>query len=122
MTMTERIQIKRAYDPTDKADGFRVYIDRLWPRGLSHETFTFDLWDKAIAPSTELREWFHGDPDDRWPQFKERYMAELQSNPAFKELKQTLEGKESVTLLYSSRDHLRNNAVVVKELLSGSAG
>ena len=52
-------QLKRAYEPASPEDGFRVYIDRLWPRGLSHETFHYDLWDKDIAPSTELREWFH---------------------------------------------------------------
>ncbi|MDE6278596.1 MAG: DUF488 family protein, partial [Paramuribaculum sp.] len=57
--MKQTIQIKRAYDPELPDDGYRVYIDRLWPRGLSHETFHYDSWDKQIAPSTELREWFH---------------------------------------------------------------
>ncbi len=115
--MAQLIQIKRAYDPEEKADGFRVYIDRLWPRGLSHETFHYDLWDKEIAPSTELREWFHTDPDNLWPQFVERYKTELKSNPAFDTLKQTLEGKPVVTLLYSSHDRVHNNAVVVREML-----
>lgn len=115
--MTQIIQLKRAYDPEEKTDGFRVYIDKLWPRGLSHETFHYDLWDKDIAPSTELREWFHVDPDNRWIQFVERYQDELKSSHAFKTLRQTLEGKATVTLLYSSHDREHNNAIVVKELL-----
>lgn len=102
--MKQLIQIKRAYDPEEKTDGFRVYIDRLWPRGLSHETFHYDLWDKDIAPSTELREWFHTDPDNLWPKFVEKYKDELKTNPAFGTLRQTLEGKPTVTLLYSSHD------------------
>lgn len=115
--MSKKIQIKRAYDPQEQTDGFRVYIDRLWPRGLSHETFHYDLWDKEIAPSTELREWFHSDPDNLWSQFEEKYKAELSSNPAFDALKHILQGKSTVTLLYSSHDREHNNAVVVRELL-----
>lgn len=115
--MTQKIQIKRAYDPEEPTDGFRIYIDRLWPRGLSHETFHYDLWDKEIAPSTELREWFHTDPDCRWPQFVEKYKAELNSNPAFKSLKQLIETHEVITLLYSSHDREHNNAVVVEQAL-----
>lgn len=115
--MKQLIQTKRAYDPEENTDGFRVYIDRLWPRGLSHETFHYDLWDKKIAPSTELREWFHTDPDNLWLQFVEKYKAELTSNPALESLRQTLEGKSSVTLLYSSRDREHNNAVIIQEVL-----
>lgn len=115
--MKQVIRLKRAYDPAESTDGFRVYIDRLWPRGLSHETFRYDLWDKEIAPSTELREWFHADPDNLWPQFVEKYKAELNSNPAFAALKHTIDGKPTVTLLYSSRDRDHNNAVVVRQML-----
>lgn len=115
--MKQIIQLKRAYDPEEPTDGFRVYIDRLWPRGLSHETFHYDLWDKDIAPSTELREWFHTDPENLWTQFMEKYKAELSGNPAFDALKHTLEGKSVVTLLYSSHDRTHNNAVVVRDLL-----
>lgn len=115
--MTE-YKLKRAYEPEDPSDGFRVYIDRLWPRGLSHETFHYDLWDKEIAPSTELREWFHADPSDRWEEFKRKYAAELSANPSFKALKQLLATKPIVTLLYSSHDEQHNNAVVVYELLN----
>lgn len=111
------IRLKRAYDPASPDDGFRVYIDRLWPRGLSHETFHYDMWDKEIAPSTELREWFHVDPDGRWDEFQKKYSEELMSNPAFQTLKNEIADKPVVTLLYSSHDEKHNNAVVVYELL-----
>ena len=114
--MTE-IKLKRAYEPADASDGFRIYIDRLWPRGLSHETFHYDLWDKDIAPSTELREWFHADATDRWPEFSRKYMAELDANPAFAVLKTTVAAHKTVTLLYSSHDETHNNAVVVADAL-----
>ena len=110
-------QIKRAYEPQSALDGFRVYIDRLWPQGLSHQTFHYDLWDKDIAPSTELRQWFHEDPENRWTEFEEKYAAELKANPAFTALRQLLATKAKVTLLYSSRNEQENNAVVVLNLL-----
>jgi len=106
-------RLKRVYDKASPEDGFRVYIDRLWPRGLSHETFHYDLWDKDIAPSTELREWFHANPSDRWPEFESRYTSELEENPSFGALRRLSEHKPVVTLLYSSHDEKRNNAVVV---------
>ena len=112
-----KFKIKRAYDTDSNNDGFRVYIDRLWPRGLSHETFHYDLWEKEIAPSTDLREWFHADPENRWPEFEEKYRAELKSNPAFKSFKTLLLSKPIVTLLYSSHDEEHNNAIIVKEEL-----
>lgn len=118
--MTE-YKLKRAYEPEDPSDGFRVYIDRLWPRGLSHETFHYNLWDKDIAPSTELREWFHADPAERWEDFEKKYAEELKENPSFSSLKQLLSTKPVVTLLYSSHDEQHNNAVVVYHLLTGSA-
>lgn len=118
-TMKQTIQLKRAYDPESPDDGYRVYIDRLWPRGLSHETFRYDSWDKSIAPSTDLREWFHQDPDGRWPEFECRYKAELLANPAFTALKSEIAGKPTVTFLYSSHDHEHNNAAVLKEILEG---
>lgn len=114
------LQVKRAYDPAEPSDGYRIYIDRLWPRGLSHETFHYDLWDKDIAPSTELREWFHSDPDDRWDSFKQKYTAELIANPSFNELRKIVESHDAVTLLYSSHDRDHNNAIVVKDALTVS--
>ena len=113
-------KMKRAYEPESPDDGFRVYIDRLWPRGLSHNTFLYDLWDKDIAPSTELREWFHADPEGRWIEFESKYKEELMDNPSFAALKKLLNTKTVVTLLYSSHDEQHNNAVVVYNLLNGN--
>ncbi len=110
-------KLKRAYEPASEEDGFRVYIDRLWPRGLSHETFHYDLWDKEIAPSTELREWFHSSPDMLWEEFSKRYEEELKSNPAFASFMNIIASKPKITLLYSSHDHEHNNAVVLEEIL-----
>ena len=118
--MRQVIKIKRAYEVASPRDGYRIYIDRLWPRGLSHETFHYDSWDKSIAPSPELREWFHQDSQGRWSEFEERYRKELSANPAFSKLKDEIADKPAVTLLYSSRDELHNNAIVVKQLLIAS--
>ena len=114
--MTE-FKLKRAYDPQSDDDGWRVYIDRLWPRGLSHISFHYDQWDKDIAPSTELREWFHADPAHRWNEFAKRFGEELHKSEAFSAFVQELKTKPRVTLLYSSRDHEHNNAVVVLDML-----
>ncbi len=116
--MTQIFEIKRAYDQASPDDGFRIYIDRLWPRGLSHETFHYDLWDKEIAPSTELREWFHADPTNRWEEFKAKYKEELSNNPAMTNLVNEIKGKQKITLLYSSKDELHNNAVVVEDYIN----
>lgn len=115
--MEQIINIKRAYEPASSDDGFRIYVDRLWPRGLSHETFHYDWWDKEIAPSGELREWFHSNPQTVWPEFEERYKQELISNPALTELKRAVGDKPKVTLLYSSHDEAHNNAIVLRDLL-----
>lgn len=115
--MKQIISIKRAYEPVAPDDGFRIYIDRLWPRGLSHETFHYDWWDKDIAPSTELREWFHANPQSEWMEFEKRYQQELLLNPAFANLKKAISDKSRVTLLYSSHDVVHNNAVVVRNML-----
>lgn len=112
------IKLKRAYDPLSPVDGYRIYIDRLWPRGLSHETFNYDMWDKDIAPSTELREWFHADPQNRWLEFKAKYIEELKANPAFATLQKIVAEHPTVTLLYSSHDKEHNNAVVVYNALT----
>lgn len=113
-----KINLKRAYDPASPDDGFRIYVDRLWPRGLSHDTFHYDVWDKEIAPSDDLRHWFHDDPDSRWPQFRSRYLDELRANPAASQLKSELSTHAIVTLLYSSRDHEHNNAAVLRDFLT----
>lgn len=111
------IKIKRTYDPAEPGDGFRVLVDRLWPRGLSHENFHYDLWEKRLAPSRELREWFHADPAARWNEFAARYRAELQHNPALPDFVRALAPHPVVTLLYSSRNPAANNALVLRDLL-----
>lgn len=115
--MRQIINIKRAYEAAASDDGFRIYIDRLWPRGLSHETFHYDWWDKDIAPSTELREQFHANPQTKWAEFDKRYRQELLSNLAFADLQKIISDKPKVTLLYSSHDEAHNNAVVLRDLL-----
>lgn len=115
--MKQTIDIKRAYEPAESTDGYRVYVDKLWPRGLSHDTFHYDLWDKEIAPSTELRHWFHENPSGEWTEFENRYMAELNSNPELSKLRAILSDKPKVTLLFSSHDTVHNNAAVLKQVL-----
>lgn len=112
------IRLKRAYDPKEASDGFRIYVDRLWPRGLSHETFSYDLWDKKIAPSDALREWFHHTPGASWGEFARRYKAELEANPDLDNLVKTVETHDTVTLLFSSKDTAHNNAVELSKVLA----
>lgn len=117
--MTE-IKLKRAYEPLSPDDGFRIYVDRLWPRGLSHETFRYDLWEKQISPSAELREWFHVDREGRWNEFCRKYLAELKASEAFKSFCDIVKQHRVVTLLFSSKDTEQNNAVIVKDALEHS--
>ena len=110
------IQIKRAYAAPEKSDGFRILVDRLWPRGLTKEKAKVDLWLKDVAPSTELRKWFAHDPE-RWSEFRSRYLDELKSNsePLAQLKEKSAHGP--VTLLYAARDEEHNEAVVLKNLL-----
>lgn len=117
--MSQIITTKRAYEPAEDSDGFRVYVDRLWPRGLSHATFHYDLWNKDVAPSNQLREWFHANPQCEWVEFEQRYRTELSFNPALATLRDELSGKSKVTLLYSSHDTEHNNAIVLRDVLLG---
>jgi uncharacterized protein YeaO (DUF488 family) len=111
------IKIKRVYEQPDKADGTRILVDRLWPRGLTKEKARVDLWLKEIAPSTELRKWFGHDPS-QWAEFKARYHAELKENDEQVALLRSEIEKGPVTLVYGARDKERNQAVVLKEFLS----
>lgn len=112
------IRIKRAYDPTSRGDGFRVLVDRLWPRGVKKGKLALDEWMKSLAPSNALRKKFAHDPE-RWRQFESGYKRELKS-PSAKEKIRILLGiakKRNVTLIYGARDRVHNNAVVLKHLL-----
>ncbi len=114
----DEIQVKRIYEPADKTDGARILVDRLWPRGVSKVEAALDAWLKDIAPSTELREWFHHD-DTLWSEFRKRYIAELHKAPeAVAELREWIK-KGRVTLLYAAHDEAHNNAVVLREYMLG---
>ncbi|MDU5333936.1 DUF488 domain-containing protein [Enterococcus sp.] len=113
------LQIKRAYLPAEDSDGYRVLVDRLWPRGKSKETEKIDLWLKEIAPSSELRKWFNHEAE-KYPEFEAKYRVELQSgaqNEALEELKKTLQEHEVVTLIYGAKNEKQNNAQVLCDLL-----
>lgn len=117
------IKLKRVYEPAEDSDGFRVFVDRLWPRGLSHASFHYDLWEKSLAPSADLRAWFHVDPEARSAEFERRYDAELRDNPEFRPFVRSLSAHRVVTLLYASRDKAENNAVVLRDaILDATAG
>jgi uncharacterized protein YeaO (DUF488 family) len=112
------IKLKRAYEPAGKGDGYRVLIDRIWPRGVKKTDLPLDEWAKELAPSTELRKSFGHDPDN-WPEFREKYQQELRS-PAARQKMDELAGlarRSTLTLVYSARDEEHNNAVVLKRVL-----
>ena len=109
------MKIKRAYAPAEAADGYRILVDRLWPRGISKEKAKIDLWLKSVAPSNELRKWFGHDPE-RFAEFDRRYRAELAESGALDELRAVLREHPDATLLFAAHDE-HNNAVVLKELL-----
>jgi uncharacterized protein YeaO (DUF488 family) len=107
-----KIGIKRVYEQPEKEDGFRILVDRLWPRGLTKEKAKVDLWLKEIAPTTELRKWFAHDPE-KWAEFKKRYLAELKENKeALSKIKEEMK-KGNVTLLYAAKDEAHNEAQVL---------
>ncbi|MCD8139466.1 MAG: DUF488 domain-containing protein [Planctomycetaceae bacterium] len=110
------LAVKRVYEPADREDGFRILTDRLWPRGVSKDKAHLDLWCKEVAPSTELRKWFNHDVA-KWSEFKRRYRAELQDNPAVDELQAVLRRHKRVTLLFGARDTEHNQAVVLRDFL-----
>ena len=111
------IQLKRVYEAPSKSDGTRILVDRLWPRGLTKEKASVDLWLKEVAPSTELRKWFAHDPA-KWPEFKARYKAELKRNSAQLALLKQAVLRGPATLLYGAKDTQHNEAMVLQDLLS----
>jgi uncharacterized protein YeaO (DUF488 family) len=113
------LRIKRVYENSEPSDGRRILVDRLWPRGVSKQEAAIDFWAKEIAPSNELRRWYQHDPE-KWPEFRRRYFAELDSNPeAVAELRASL-GQGTVTLVFASRETELNNASALQEFLATS--
>ncbi len=112
------IRLKRAYDPVEKSDGVRILVDRLWPRGIKKEKLQATFWMKEVAPSTELRQWFHGDSGN-WNEFRARYLKELKRVEAQKALHDIAEAAKNgtVTLVYGAKDEKHNQAVVLKEVI-----
>jgi uncharacterized protein YeaO (DUF488 family) len=117
---TMDIQLKRAYEPPEKADGARMLVERLWPRGLTKAKAAIDEWLKEIAPSQGLRKWYSHDPE-KWPEFRRRYLAELKKNAGEVERLRARVKGGTVTFVYAAKDEQRNSAVVLKEHLEGRA-
>lgn len=118
----KRVAIKRVYEAPAQSDGERVLVDRLWPRGLTKAAARVNEWLRDIAPSNELRRWYHARPDE-WASFRKKYLKELSSpaaEQALHRLYQLAHKKKRLTLLFASKNETRNNAVVLKELLEGT--
>jgi uncharacterized protein YeaO (DUF488 family) len=116
-----RIYVKRIYSGVADDDGYRILVDRLWPRGIKKEAAGVDLWLKEIAPSNELRKWYNHDPE-KWTEFKTRYFQELEEQGSAIEQVLSAAKKGKVTLLFSSKELKLNNAVALKEYLEGKSG
>jgi len=121
MAPSESIALKRVYDAPDDSDGHRVLVDRLWPLGLTKEEARIDLWLRDLAPSNQLRKWFHTNPE-HWKEFRQRYLSELRTAAAENALAQlygALDREGTVTLVFASKRADRNNATVLKEFVEG---
>jgi uncharacterized protein YeaO (DUF488 family) len=113
-----RIRLKRAYEPPEPRDGTRILVDRLWPRGVKKADAKIDRWLRDIAPTAELRRWF-GHRPERWPEFRRRYLTELQRQPELLEEILGAARDSPITLVYAARDEAHNDAVVLRDLLTG---
>jgi len=111
------IKMKRVYDAPENVDGFRILVDRLWPRGIKKEELSYDLWEKEIAPSTDLRKWFHENPEGNWKEFVIRYEKELNASSVLSEFIKRIRKESVVTLLYGAKDREHNQAEILKEFL-----
>ena len=118
MRTNDRVSIRRVYDAPADNEGVRVLVDRLWPRGRSHEEVGEDIWAKDAAPSSELRRWFHAHPD-HLEEFEKRYRAELASSGAAEALAEQLRGAAHITLLYAAKDPKIAHANVLANVLEG---
>ena len=116
--MADRIRLKRAYEPQDPADGQRVLVERLWPRGVRKEALELDVWAKDVAPSDALRRWFNHDPE-RWAEFSRRYEAELREESAASAVAELRARARTgtLTLIYAAKDEAHNSALVLQKVL-----
>jgi uncharacterized protein YeaO (DUF488 family) len=115
------VTVKRVYEKPARRDGYRVLVDRLWPRGLSKRQVALDAWLRDLAPSNELRQWFHARPES-WLTFRKRYLKELatpEAAEALDELYRLARRKKNLTLLFASKNEQHNNAVILRDLLGG---
>lgn len=112
------IRVKRIYEPYSTSDGYRVLVDRLWPRGVAKASAHVDLWLKEVAPSTKLRQWFDHD-ESKWDEFLARYRRELNGSPAIQELIALKNEHKTLTLLYGARNESYNQAVALMRMLGG---
>lgn len=118
--ITERnVRIKRIYDAPARSDGYRILIDRIWPRGISKQRTKLDVWLPELAPRAELRKWFGHDPA-RWQEFRRRYRAELARKAPLIESIRHRALDEPVTLLYAARDPLHNHALVLQHVIEAA--
>jgi uncharacterized protein YeaO (DUF488 family) len=115
------VRVKRAYDPASPRDGYRVLVDRLWPRGVSRERAQLDEWDKRLAPSTELRQWFRHEPG-RFEEFRRRYIEELRPRQLLIAELRRRARQGTLTLVHAARDTEHNHAVVLAEIVRGGLG
>ncbi len=111
------VKIKRVYEPKDTNDGYRILVDRLWPRGLTKEKVAADLWLKEIAPSTELRKWFNHEPQ-KWKGFQKKYLEELYENKEAVDILQSKIKNGPVTILFGAKDTVHNEAKVLLDFVS----
>jgi uncharacterized protein YeaO (DUF488 family) len=114
--MASNVKTKRVYEPAERDDGYRVLIDRLWPRGVSRERARLDEWDRELAPSDELRKWFNHEPE-RFEEFRARYRRELDAHGQQVDTLRRRAREGALTLLYAARDTEHNDAVVLEELI-----
>jgi uncharacterized protein YeaO (DUF488 family) len=112
-----QIRIKRVYENYSEDDGFRVLVDKLWPRGIKKEALKMDMWNKDVTPSTELRKWYHEDTENRWKEFQKHYLRELSLSDKVKGFVTLIEKYKTVTLLYASKNTTQNHAIVLKSYL-----
>ena len=114
----KNVKLKRAYDPPAASDGTRILIDRLWPRGVSKATAALDQWDKNIAPSTMLRNWFRHDPA-RWQEFRRRYADEIHKHREQLDKLRARAQSGRITLVFAAHDKTHNHAIVLRDILLG---